>query len=330
MPDQHHESFVSRVDSDNAGKRLDAFVTSLFPDLSRTAISRLIRHGKITVNHSSIAKPGVRLALGDMVSGSVPTLSPSPPLMPEKINLSILFEDAAILVINKPPGIVVHPSPGHTHGTLAGGLLHHHPAIAGVGGFPGRPGIVHRLDKDTSGVLVIAKTEKAYIDLIRQFKERLVTKTYMGLVYGNMDHDRGQIVLPIGRHAENRKKMGVSNSTSARFAETHWKLFKGFNGISLVEFDLKTGRTHQIRVHCAAIRHPIVGDTVYGLKKPGRLFDGRPPRLKKLVEAVPRQMLHAWLLEIHHPETGQRMKFEAGLPEDMNSVIESLQEWEGV
>lgn len=329
MTDQHHESFVSLVDSDDADKRLDAFVASLFPDLSRTAISRMIRHGKITVNHSSIAKPGLRLAPGDRVSGSIPTPEPSPPLMPEKINLSILFEDAAILVVNKPPGIVVHPSPGHAHGTLAGGLLHHCPAIAGVGGFPGRPGIVHRLDKDTSGVLVIAKTENAYSSLIRQFKERIVTKIYMGMVYGNMDHDCGEIVLPILRHAENRKKMGVSNSDKARFAETHWKRCEGFNGISLLKFDLKTGRTHQIRVHCAAIRHPIVGDSLYGFKKPGRLFDGRP-RLKKLIEAVPRQMLHARQLEIHHPETGERMRFEAVLPEDMRGVIEDIREWEGV
>jgi len=328
MPDQHHAPFVSQVDSDSAGKRLDAFVASQFPNLSRTAISRLIRDGKIMVNHSSIAKPGLRLVPGDMVSGSIPTLTPSPVLMPEKINLLILFEDAAILVVNKPPGIVVHPSPGHEHGTLASGLLHHYPAIAGVGGFPGRPGIVHRLDKDTSGVLVIAKTENAYTSLVRQFKERIVTKTYIGLVYGNMDHDHGEIVLPILRHTGNRKKMGVSNSDNARFAETHWKRLEGFNGISLLEFDLKTGRTHQIRVHCAAIRHPIMGDSVYGFKKPGRLFDGRP-RLKKLVEAAPRQMLHSWQLKIHHPETGERMRFEAALPEDMRGVIETLREWEG-
>lgn len=324
MPDQNHGSFVIRVDSDNAGKRLDAFVASLFPDISRTVISHLIRLGEITVRHS-ITKPGMRLAPGDMVSGRVPELEPPSPLIPEKINLSILFEDAAILVINKPPGIVVHPSPGHAQGTLVNGILYHHPAIIGVGGFPGRPGIVHRIDKDTSGVLVVSKTEKAYTEMVRQFKERLVTKTYMGLVYGNMDTDCGQIVLPIGRHAENRKKMGVSDSSSARFAETHWKLKQRFNRISLVEFDLKTGRTHQIRVHCAAIRHPIVGDPVYGLKKYGRLFDDNP-LLKKLVQTISRQMLHAWRIEITHPETGERMQFEASLPDDMNHVIEALRE----
>jgi len=328
MHDENNGSFVISVDTLNAGKRLDAFVASLCPNLSRTAIARLIRIGEITVCQF-ITKPGVRLAPGDMVSGRIPELAPPSPLSPEKINLSILFEDAAILVINKPPGIVVHPSPGHAQGTLANAVLYHIPGISGVGGFPGRPGIVHRLDKDTSGVLVIAKTENAYTDIVLQFKERQVAKTYMGLVYGDMGHDCGQIVLPIGRHAVNRKKMGVSDNKNARFAETHWKLKQRFHRISLLEFDLKTGRTHQIRVHCAAVRHPIVGDAVYGLKKPGRLFEDTP-LLKKLVQAVPRQMLHAWRIGIYHPETGERMAFEAPIPDDMTRAIEALEKWEGV
>jgi 23S rRNA pseudouridine1911/1915/1917 synthase len=325
MPDQSHGSFVILVDSDNADKRLDAFVATLFPDISRSTISRLIRLGEITVHHS-IKKPSFRLSPGDMISGSVPDLELSSRLTPESMDLAILFEDAAILVINKPPGLVVHPSPGHAQGTLANGILHHHPAIAGVGGFPSRPGIVHRLDQDTSGVLVVAKTETTYNDMVLQFKGRLVTKTYLGLVYGNMDKDNGRIVLPIGRHVKNRKKMGVTDGSSARYAETHWKLRERFEQVSLLELDIKTGRTHQIRVHCAAIHHPIVGDKVYGFKKPGRLFDDNP-LLKKIIQTIPRQMLHAWRLGFIHPETGENMQFEAPLPDDMTAAIAAIREF---
>ncbi len=324
MPDQGHGPFVIVAEKNHAGKRLDAVVASQFPDVSRTSISRLIRLGEITV-HQSVRKPGFRLSPGDIISGIVPESAPPHPLSSESVNFSILFEDAAILVINKPPGVVVHPSPGHARGTLANQLISHHPAIAGVGGIPSRPGIVHRLDQDTSGVLIIAKTEKAYNNMVSQFKERHVNKTYMGLAYGNMDRDQGEIVLPIGRDAKNRKKMSVSDNPRARYAETHWKLKQQFYQISLLELDIKTGRTHQIRVHCAAIRHPIVGDTVYGIKKPGRLFNGNP-LLKQMVQSIPRQMLHAWRMGITHPETGERMTFEAPLPGDMAGVIAALQE----
>ena len=325
MPDQSHGSFVFLVDHDNADKRLDAFVAALFPDISRSTISRLIRLGEITVRHS-IKKPGFRLSPGDMISVSIPDLEPSSHLTPEPMDLAILFEDPAILVINKPPGLVVHPSPGHAQGTLANGILHHIPAIAGVGGFPKRPGIVHRLDQDTSGALVVAKTEKTYHDMVLQFKERLISKTYLGLVYGNIDKDSGRIVLPIGRHAKNRKKMGITDSSNARYAETHWKLRERFEQVSLVELDIKTGRTHQIRVHCAAIHHPIVGDQVYGFKKPGRLFDDNP-LLKKFIQTIPRQMLHAWRLGFIHPETRENMQFEAPLPDDMTAVIAEIREF---
>ena len=324
MPDQNNGSFVIRVDTDNADKRLDAFVAALFPDISRNTISRLIRLGGITVHHS-IKKPSFRLSPGDIISGRIPVLEPSLCLAPEPMDLSILFEDDAILVINKPPGLVVHPSPGHAQGTLANWLIHHHPAIAGVGGFPGRPGIVHRLDRDTSGVLVVAKTETVYNDMVLKFKERQVTKTYVGLVYGNIDEDCGQIVLPIGRHATNRKKMGISDTSNARYAETHWKLRERFKQLSLMEFDIKTGRTHQIRVHCAAIHHPIVGDQVYGFKNSGWRFDDNP-LLKKFIRSIPRQMLHAWRLGFNHPETGESMQFEAPLPDDMAAVIAAIRE----
>lgn len=325
MPDHNHGSFVVLVDNKDGDERLDAFVATLFPDISRNTISRLIRLGKITVQHS-IKKPSFRVSPGDMISGSVSPLETSGHLTPEPMDIPILFEDDAILVINKPPGLVVHPSPGHAKGTLVNWLIHHHPIIAGVGGFPGRPGIVHRLDRDTSGVLVVAKTENAYNNVVSQFKERLVTKTYVGLVYGHIDKDSGQIVLPIGRHPKNRKKMGVSISSNSRYAETHWKLRQGFKRASLIEFDIKTGRTHQIRVHCAAIHHPIVGDPVYGYKKPGNLFDDST-LLKKIMQTIPRQMLHAWRLRLSHPETGENLQFETPLPDDMTAVIDALREF---
>lgn len=330
MQDQNHEPFAVMVDTDTAGKRLDAFVATLFPGISRNFLSHRIRLGAIMVNGSP-RKSAYRLLPGDLVSGPLPETDAAPLPRPEPINLSILFEDDAIIVINKAPGMVVHPSPGHHGGTLVSALLARHPAIRSVGGNPERPGIVHRLDKDTSGALVVAKTDASHAFLSRQFKDRLVSKTYLGLVYGEMKQEGDRIVLPIGRHPENRKKMTAGKADGGRHAETHWRLLRQFHGISLLAFDIKTGRTHQIRVHSAAIQHPIVGDAVYGLKRPGRLFEGQPP-MKRWVHSIHRQMLHSWQLGLAHPETGKEMRFTAPLPEDMDRAIAditALQESEG-
>ena len=321
MHEKSNLPFAVMVETDSVGKRLDTFVTSAFPGLTRSSISRLIRDGQITLSGTK-KKPGYRVNDGDIVEGVI-YKPPEADLIPEPIDIDIIFEDHLFLVINKKPGIVVHPSPGHDHGTIVNGLIFHRPQISGVGGLPTRPGIVHRLDKDTSGILIVAKNESAYNYLISQFKNRSVSKKYIGLVYGIPDRESGQIVLRIGRHATHRKKMSVTDDNTARFAETHWKIRDKFDRMSLLEFDIKTGRTHQIRVHCAAIRHPIVGDLTYGFKKPYKLFNDNPA-LNKIIRAVPRQMLHAWQLIIRHPENGEPLKFEVPLPEDMIALLKKI------
>lgn len=324
MQNNSNRSFAITADNDENGKRLDSFITSTFPELSRSAVSRLIRNGDITVS-GSIKKPGFRLRAGDIVSGSFQELSQCT-FEAEPIDLQILFEDSLFLVINKQPGIVVHPSPGHTHGTIANGLLFLRPEIKGVGVDPTRPGIVHRLDKDTSGIMVVAKTEAAYDYLVSQFKKRLISKTYLGIVYGIPDRECGQIILNIGRHATQRKKMSVTDGEKGKIAETHWKIKEKYQRMSLMEFDIKTGRTHQIRVHCTAIRHPIVGDKTYGFKKPLKMFEDIRP-LKEIICNVPRQMLHAWHLGFLHPETGKNVQFEAPLPDDISIFIDKIKKF---
>jgi 23S rRNA pseudouridine1911/1915/1917 synthase len=325
MPPHSNErkkSFAIRVKEDDTGKRLDAFVAGAFPDLSRGAVSRVIRAGDITVSGVP-KKPGFRISHGDIIAGRI-DIDPAAAdeVAPEPVEIDIVFEDHLFLVINKAPGTVVHPAPGHDHGTITHGLLHLRPRIYGVGGAPARSGIVHRLDKDTSGIMIVAKNESAYHYLVSQFKTRSVAKKYVGIVHGVPETDSGRIVLKIGRHLRQRKKMAVTDRENARDAETHWKTRETYQGISLLEFDIKTGRTHQIRVHCAAIGHPIVGDKTYGLKKPCRHFKGAA--LKEIISTVPRQLLHAWQLELNHPESGEKMRFEAPIPADMTDFISAF------
>jgi 23S rRNA pseudouridine1911/1915/1917 synthase len=320
MPENGKRTFALVVDDDDAGKRLDSLIASTFHELSRTLAGRLVRDGLIRVN-DHIKKPSFRVNPAELISGIIPSTAPLN-FKPEPIDIDILFEDDACLVINKKPGIVVHPSPGHESGTLANGLIYHCPEIAGVGGVPTRPGIVHRLDKDTSGVMVIAKTQSAFHHLAIQFKDRSIHKSYLGFVFGVMP-ENGQIILPIGRHTADRKKMSATNFNKSRDAQTYWHVIKQFDRIALVEFTIKTGRTHQIRVHCAAIKHPIVGDLVYGIKKPQNLFSDSP-ELAGFVKKIPRQFLHAWRLSFSHPSTGKTVAIEAPLPEDMQLFQENI------
>jgi 23S rRNA pseudouridine1911/1915/1917 synthase len=225
-----------------------------------------------------------------------------PTVKPENIPLEIVFEDADIIVVNKPKGMVTHPAPGHYQGTLVNALLHHTPHLASQGA-PLRPGIVHRLDKDTSGLLVIAKSDRAYLDLIKQFKNRQVEKTYVALVHGIVKNDNGVIEENIGRHPVHRKKMAVIKGTSrSRPAVSEYKVLERFKDTTLVEVKIKTGRTHQIRVHLSHIGHPLVGDPTYGKKENGVGIIG--------------QMLHAQKLSFIHPITGKKVAFESQLPEE--------------
>ncbi len=303
-------AFTILVNEHESGGRLDVIVASHISNCSRSFSSGLIQKGEILVQ-GKVRKPGYRVKTGDNISVNIPP--PEPVLTePEPHNIDILYEDRHIIVINKEPGLVVHPAPGHNKGTLVNRLLYHCPGLEGIGGKL-RPGIVHRLDKDTSGTMVAAKNDAAHINLAAQFKSRKIKKLYLALVHGVVKSESGSISLPIGRHPSDRKKMATV-SRKSRSAKTFWKVIERFNGATFLELDLKTGRTHQIRVHCAAINHPIVGDPIYGGKKAA----------KKLSTSVPRQMLHAWRLEFTHPVTGEAMSFESPIPPDMEKVIEML------
>jgi len=307
-------AFTILVDASDSGKRLDLLVASRISGCSRSVAANLIRNGKIRVQGSA-KKPGYRARTGDEICGTIPP--PEPVLFkPEPIPIDILYQDDDIIVVNKQPGIVVYPAPGHYSGTLVNAILYHCPGLEGVGQEL-RPGIVHRLDKDTSGVMVIAKNSAAHHSLAEQFKSRRVKKKYLALVYGRMESDSGTVSLPIGRHPVHRKKMST-HSRKSRTAETTWRVRKHFALATLVELSLKTGRTHQIRVHCAAIKHPVVGDPVYGGRKAGKSIAYDP------FSSVSRQILHAWRLEFTHPLTQKTLCFEAPIPRDIGDILEKL------
>jgi 23S rRNA pseudouridine1911/1915/1917 synthase len=318
--DQDQRAFKITVQAPDGGKRLDFLVSTVLPDCSRSFAGELIRAGRVRVC-DGVKKAGYRVRIGDEIIGVIP----APVLAaygPEPIPLHVLHEDAAIVVINKQPGLVVHPSPGHAAGTLVNALLHHCPGIEAIGGEL-RPGIVHRLDRDTSGTMVIAKNAIAMKHLADQFKSRRVRKDYLALVYNVVQEDRGAVSLPIGRHPVDRKRMST-RSRKARTAETDWFVEERFNRATLLRVQIRTGRTHQIRVHCAAIQHPIVGDPVYGGRKMNSKTDGLSPGVQALIRSAGRQMLHAWRLQFIHPVTGIPVRFESPLPSDMAAVIESL------
>ncbi|MBI5284453.1 MAG: RluA family pseudouridine synthase [Chloroflexi bacterium] len=286
-----------------AGERLDVFVARSVDGLTRSRVQRLIEDGHVAVAGQR-AKPSLRLEAGQRVSVDVP-----PPeegiATAEAIPLDVLFEDGDLLAVNKPPGMTVHPSPGHTHATLVNAILAHCADLSGIGGVL-RPGIVHRLDRDTSGVILVAKNDAAHNGLARQLKERSVEKTYLALVEGTPKRADGVIDAPIARDPRNRQRMAVIEG--GRESVTHYRVVERFTGASLLEVWPKTGRTHQIRVHMAAIGHPIVGDKVYG--KPSRL--------------VARQFLHAWRIAFTHPITNEKMQLEAPLAADLEAALRAL------
>lgn len=290
------------VDKKNAGKRLDIFlVDSLKKKHSRSFIKKLIDKGLVVVNKNR-TKVHHLVNFGEEVTIEIP--SPEPlRLKPEKIELDILYEDSDLIVLNKPPGLVVHPAPGNYSGTLVNGLLYHCRDLSGIGGNL-RPGIVHRLDKDTSGVIVVAKSEAAHKSLSEQFKRRKIKRIYVALVKGVVQLDNGIIELPIGRHPLDRKKMGIKFMESKE-ASTQYKVLKRFKDFTMLELKLGTGRTHQIRVHMSHLGYPLVGDETYGSAK-----------------GLARQALHAKTLGFVHPATEKYMEFDSKIPEDMQRVID--------
>ncbi len=319
-------TFTILVDESDQDRRLDAVVAAHLPACSRSLAANLIANHKILVDNQP-KKPGYRVRSGQEIIGRIPAPEPVE-CQPEPIPLDILYQDRHIVVLNKPAGLVVHPAPGHRRGTLVNALLYHCPDLGGIGGEI-RPGIVHRLDQDTSGTMVVAKNAQALEILAQQFKTRTVRKKYLALVYGDLKNDEGTIKLPIGRHPVHRKQMSTT-TRKGRSAETSWRVREKFKAITLLELTLKTGRTHQIRVHCTAMGHPIVGDQVYRsrkwLKDIDRLFSGESSSMATQLKAVPRQMLHAWRLRLTHPYTGEIMTFESPIPQDMEQLMAVLRE----
>jgi 23S rRNA pseudouridine1911/1915/1917 synthase len=293
------------IGAEQAGPRLDAFMASAVDDISRSQWKNLIQNQFVLVNEKSV-KPNHKLLEGDEIVWSIPDKAPEK-AQPEEISLDILFEDEEVLVLNKSAGLVVHPAVGNETGTLVNGLLFHDPVFQSVE----RAGIVHRLDKDTSGVMVVAKSEAAMAELQRQFKARETEKEYVALVWGAPQLS-GRIETQVGRHPKHRQKMAVL-SEGGRGAISNYKTVEQFEGTALVKVKIETGRTHQIRVHMAHLGHPIVGDTVYGRS-----------RKNKLPAVAERQMLHAARLEFTHPTMGKRLSFEAPLPDDMLHLLNVL------
>jgi len=292
------------VTADRPGERLDVAVARL-GEMSRAQAQRLIDEGQVSVAEGVRRKAGEKLIGGEQLRIVVPPPVAAEPL-PENVHLDILFEDDDLLVVNKPAGMPVHPGPGHSGKTLVNALLAHCPDLPGIGGVQ-RPGIVHRLDKDTSGLMVVAKTERAHAGLSAAFKDREMHKTYVALVEGRMQPPAAMIDAPIGRDANNRRRMMI-DGLAAREAQTSYRTLANYDGMALVEATLHTGRTHQIRVHFASMKHPLVGDVLYG----------------KASQLVPRQFLHAQRLAFKHPVDGRELSFEAPLPDDLASALKRL------
>lgn len=302
---------ILNVPESDHGSRLDVWLSANEPDWSRSRVQQWIRDGLVKVNGVVINKMRERLHDGDIVEVDPPPPPVEMDVQPEAIPLDVRYEDEHLLVINKPAGLVVHPAAGHESGTLVNALLHHCPDLPGIGGEK-RPGIVHRLDKDTSGLLVVAKTESAMINLSRQFKDRSVRKMYIALVKGKPVPEAGHIETLIGRHPTDRKKMSA-NVERGRTALTRYETTERFPEATLLTLRIETGRTHQIRVHMAHLGHPVLGDQLYG----------RARALSNGTE-VPRHMLHAYSLAFKHPATKGDMEFQAPVPEDMRALIQRL------
>lgn len=289
--------------------RLDSWLAEQLPDISRSRIQKLIEQECVEINHQIIASKKHKLKPGDRIKITIPQIQETS-MQAEEIPLEILYEDDHLLIINKPAGLVVHPSAGHAEGTIVNALLAHCP-LSSIGGVQ-RPGIVHRLDKDTTGALAIAKTDQAHQNLQAQLKAKTARREYLGVVYGAPKTESGTINLPIGRHRIDRKKQAIiPEEKGGKPSVTHWQIKERIGNYTLIQFQLETGRTHQIRIHSAHIGHPIVGDPVYS--------NG-----KDIGVNLPGQALHAWKLKLQHPITGEWIEAIAPLPPVFNTLLEIL------
>ena len=294
--------------ADREGERLDAFLARSVPDLTRSAAQRLLEQGAVTLQGRP-AKKNERTRPGDRLTVCLPEPQPVD-LVPQDIPLDVVYEDEDVIVVNKPVGLVVHPAPGHPDGTLVNALLYHcGSSLSGINGEL-RPGIVHRIDRDTSGLIVAAKNDRAHLALAAQLQDHSLARVYEAVAVGGFREDSGTVDAPIGRHPVDRKKMAVDRK-NGREAVTHWSVLARYPGYTHVECRLETGRTHQIRVHLASIGHPLLGDTVYGSKKPWPGLAG--------------QCLHARKLRFIHPSTGAPLELECPLPDWFRDVLEKLE-----
>lgn len=301
------DKIIFQVEKENTGIRIDKYLSDNMEDISRSYLQKLLKDKSITVNNKAI-KANYKVQEGDMVSVFVPEPE-EPDILPEEIPLDILYEDDSLMVVNKPKDMVVHPSAGHTSGTLVNAVLFHCKGnLSGINGIM-RPGIVHRIDKDTTGALLICKTDTCHRILAEQLKVHSITRRYRAVVQGNLKDDEGTVEGPIGRHTTDRKKMAI-NYKNGKEAITHYRVLERFGNATYIECRLETGRTHQIRVHMASIGHPLLGDTTYGSSKNPYHLQG--------------QALHAMVLGFLHPVTNEYMEFTASLPEYFLKLLEKL------
>ena len=294
--------------ADRAGERADQLLARLVPELTRSAAQRLLEEGAVTLGGRPVKK-NYKAAEGDVLEVRLPEPEPVD-VLPQNIPLDVVYEDSDVIVVNKPVGMVVHPAPGHPDGTLVNALLYHcGNTLSGINGEL-RPGIVHRIDRDTSGLIIAAKNDKAHLALAEQLQDHSLARVYEAVAVGSFRGDSGTVDAPIGRHPVDRKKMAIE-PRNGRPAVTHWRVLARYPGHTHVECRLETGRTHQIRVHLASIGHPLLGDTVYGSKKP--------------VPGLAGQCLHARKLIFRHPRTGERVELECPLPDWFQAVLQKLE-----
>lgn len=300
-----------QISVEEEGLRADKLLAAALEDMTRSAIQNLMEEGRVTCKGKVLTK-STRLKIGDQIQVELPKVRPLE-VLPENIPLEVVYEDDDLLVVNKPKGLVVHPAPGHESGTLVNALLYHcGDSLSGINGVA-RPGIVHRIDKDTSGLLMVAKNDFAHTRLAQQIQEHSFTREYSAVVYGSIKDETGKVDAPIGRHPTDRKKMAVlPYSSTARNAVTHFWVVKRFEGFTQLRLQLETGRTHQIRVHMAYMGHPVAGDPVYGPKK--------------VINSLGGQCLHAGKIGFIHPRSGEYMEFEAPLPAYFTGFINKLKE----
>ena len=295
------------VSPEHTGIRIDKYLAESLPDISRSYLQKLFRDGEIKMNGKAVKASAKTLAGAEIVF-AIPEPE-EPEILPEDIPLDILYEDDDVILINKPKDMVVHPAAGHYTGTLVNGLMYHcREGLSGINGVL-RPGIVHRIDKDTTGVLVVCKNDRAHNGLAEQLAEHSITRKYRAIVCGNLKEDEGTVDAPLGRHPQDRKKMAIVRSGGKR-AVTHYRVLERFGKYTYIECQLETGRTHQIRVHMASLGHPLLGDEVYGRGKSPFKLEG--------------QTLHAMVLGFIHPTTGEYMEFQAPLPEYFEKLLEKL------